>query len=132
MMSAGLSSQGSGPMEMQASTAPLDPKSCTELVCAMLTALHPNWLLSLASPAFSPRGLEGWGKKDGRSMPSFSYIWNGEVLLNLKIDEWKWGGVGQEEIMSHISLIVNKMSSMLACTVTLHIPKTEKMMTPQL
>ena len=57
---------------------------------------------------------EGWRDGEGmliESMSSFPSIQKEESFLNLKIDERKWGGAGQEEIMSHISLILSKMSS---------------------
>lgn len=45
------------------------------------------------------------------SPSSFPSIQQEESFLNLKTDEGKQEGAGQEEIMSHISSVLSKMSS---------------------
>ena len=60
------------------------------------------------------------------SMSSFPSIQGEESLLNLKIDEGKWGGVVREEIRSHISSILSKMSSILRSTIILYTTRKEK------
>ena len=57
------------------------------------------------------------------SMSDFPSIQGEGSLLNLKIDEGKWGGVDQEEIKSLITLILTKMSSILRSPVILYTTK---------
>ena len=57
------------------------------------------------------------------SMSDFPSIQGEGSLLNLKIDEGKWGGVDREEIGSLITLILSKMSSILRSSIILHTSK---------
>ena len=57
------------------------------------------------------------------SMSDFPSIQGEGSLLNLKIDEGKWGGVDQEEIKSLITVILTKMSSILRSPVILYTTK---------
>lgn len=76
-------------------------------------------------------GEEGGGMMMG-SMSHFPSIQKEKSFLNLEIDEGKRRGASREAIMSHISSIPSKMSSILRCIVILYPTKKEKMLTFQL
>ena len=59
-------------------------------------------------------------------MSDFPSIQGEGSLLNLKIDEGKWGGVDQEEIKSLITLILTKMSSILKESSVLETIESDK------
>lgn len=60
------------------------------------------------------------------STSSFPSIQGEESLLNLKTYEGKRGGVDREEIRSHISSILSKMSSILRSTIIFYTTRKEK------
>lgn len=103
-----------------------NPSSCTRSA-ATLAVLPPNevtfcWYLL----SFCP---EGWRDGEGmllESLSSFPSIQQEESFLNLKTDEGKQEGAGQEEIMSHISSVLSKMSSIWRCIIILYTTKKGK------